>query len=190
MKAFLVMLVVLVFLSACSSRDLRTTQEDELRWRSESRLLPAESGRYQMTQTLPAGTEVTTRAPRKLLDIEALGATQQIERRRIYTDSNGLPLIELPIEPSAAADEILEAIDTLGWTVRRTRFADSYIEIDGSEWLERRTDRIFNRRPRIEIYFYALGNGTQVHMQRSDESRSFPVSTQRELLEKLYAELP
>lgn len=190
MKASLVIFIVLVFLSACSSRDLRTTQEDELRWRSDSRLLPADSGRYQMPQILPVGTEVSTRAPRKSLDVEALGATQQIDRRRLYTDSNGLPLIEMPIEPFAAADEIMEALDALGWSVRRTRLADNYIEIDGSEWLEPRTDRLFRRQARIEIYFYALGNGTQVHMQRSDEDRSFPVSTQRELLEKLYAELP
>lgn len=184
-------LTVTLVLAACASQDtLRTSQDGELSWRGEHPLLPASSGRYQMTQILPAGTEVSKRAPRKQLDIEGLSEERRIERRRLYTDSNGLPLIEMPIEPFAAAEEIQQAMNELDWRIRRTRLADNYLEIDGSEWLQPRRNVLFNRRPVIEVYFYALGNGTQVHMQHRDEDEPFPVSVQRDLLEQLYAALP
>lgn len=187
----LAFMVVVVMLAACASQTtMRTSQDDELGWRGEHPLLPERSSRYQMAQVLPAGTEVSKQAPRKQLDIDAIGEERQIERRRIYTDSNGLPLIEMPIEPFAAAEQIQQAIDELGWRLRRTRLVDNYMEIDGSEWLPRRSSVLFNRRPVIQIYFYALGNGTQVHLQHRDEDEPFPVSTQRELLEQLYAALP
>lgn len=185
----LMLLLSVSLLAACASQSPRTAQQDELGWRSDSAVLPEQSSRYALPRTLPEGSEVSLRAPRKSLEIEGADVERQITTLRLYTDANGLPLLEVPKDPFASADDVEEAIEALGWDIRRVNMDENRIEIDGSPWLSRRSDQLFPSRPVIEIYFFALGNGTQVHMERQGDEQSFPVSTQRELLEALYAEL-
>lgn len=184
------MLLIGAGLSACASQDLQTTQERELDWRTQSEVLPPASNRYWLPEPLPAGTSVSLRAPRLDLEVQSDVTERRIERLRLYIDSNGLPLIEMPDEPAVASEQVRAAFDSLGWEVRRTRLdSENRIEIDGSDWLERRSDQLFPRRPVIYVYFYSLGAGTQVHLERREEDQPFPVGTQRNLLEQLYAEL-
>ena len=184
-----VTLASLLLLSACASQELTTQQEGDLSWRADHALLPEPNQAYQIDQPVPAGTPVSLRAPRVHLNVSGADAVQQIDRLRLYTDSNGLPLIEMPIEPFAAAEQLQAAMEALDWRVRRVRLDDSRIDVDGSPWLDRRSDTLFPPRPVVEVYFYALGNGTQVHLERRDEDSPFPIPLQRELLEQLFAEL-
>ncbi|MCH8552229.1 MAG: hypothetical protein LAT62_09855 [Natronospirillum sp.] len=185
----IVLLGTLVVLAACSSQELQTSQESELQWRTQHDALPPASDRFRLDDPLPAGTLVSVRAPRLDLDVESDVTERRIERRRLYIDSNGLPLIEMPESPTETAELVQGAMEDLEWRVRRVRMAESRVEIDGSEWLQRSSGQLFPRRPVIYVYFYALGSGTQVHLERRDSDQPFPVGTQRELLEKLYAEL-
>ncbi|MEX0584368.1 MAG: hypothetical protein WEB07_01290 [Natronospirillum sp.] len=190
--AFIALLTLALLLSGCANQALVTQQpgNGKLQWGSEYSLLPEPSDRYDIDQPLPSGTAVTLDAPTVQLNVSGAGAPQQIERLRLYTDSNGLPLIEMPVEPFAAAAELQTAMAELDWTVRRVRLNENRIDVDGSPWLERRTDQLIPARPVVEVYFYALGNGTQVHLERLGEDQPFPIGTQRELLEQLFAALP
>ncbi len=178
-----------VILVGCSSQELRTSQEREFEWRTDSEVLPPVSNRYAMAEPLPAGTVVGMRAPRLDLEVESDVTERRIERRRLYIDSNGLPLIEMPEEPTVAAEIAQEAMERLEWRIRRVRMAESRVDVDGSDWLERGSGQLIPRRPVIEVYFYSLGTGTQIHLERRNEDQPFPVGLQRELLETLYAEL-
>lgn len=178
-----------LLLAGCSSQELRTAQDREFEWRTDSEVLPPVSNRYALAEPLPAGTVVGMRAPRLDLDVESDVTERRIERRRLYIDSNGLPLIEMPEKPTVAAEIVQEAMERLEWRVRRVRMSESRVDVDGSEWLERSSGQLIPRRPVVEVYFYALGTGTQIHLERRGDDQPFPVGLQRELLEKLYAEL-
>ncbi|WLD57283.1 hypothetical protein NFC81_11195 [Salinispirillum sp. LH 10-3-1] len=181
-------LLSIVLLAACSSQPLVTAQEGQLERTTSFPELPADSGRYFIADPLPSGSVVETSAPRRQLVVLDAANTRTIDTLRFFTDANGLPLIEMPIEPVAASDQLRVAIDALGWRVRQVELDESRISIDGSPWLQRRTDQLFPARPQINIYFYSFSNGTQVHMEREGDM-PFPVATQRELLQELFAQL-
>ncbi len=181
--------VLVLMLAGCGTPTVRTEQTGPLAWPTESPVLPEADNRYAMEDTVPAGSAVTLSAPRKQLSIEGGGDDRRIEQRRLYTDSNGLPLIELPGSPDDAMARVQDALAALGWEVERVRRNESRIEIDGSQWLDRRTDQLFPSRPLIHIYFYPLGNGTQIHLERDDPELAFPVTEQRDILQRLYSEL-
>lgn len=180
---------LIVILTGCATPSVQTEQSGPLSWPTESPVLPPPDSRYAMNETVPQGSEVTLAAPRKRLSVDGGGDDRRIEERRLYTDSNGLPLIELPGPPAAAIERAEVALAELGWSIERVRLNQSRIEIDGSEWLDRRTDQLFPSRPVILIYFYPLGDGTQIHLERDDPELAFPVTEQRSILQQLYAEL-
>lgn len=181
-------LVAAVLLTACSNKTLLTVQDGPLERTNEYAALPVDSGRYFIADPLPRGSEVSVAAPRKRLDVLDEASSRSIETLRLFTDANGLPLIEMPVEPVAASGQLRTAIDALGWRVRQVDMDESRISIDGSAWLQRRTDQLFPARPQINIFFYSFSNGTQVHMEREGDM-PFPVATQRELLQELFAQL-
>lgn len=181
-------LLTLAFVAACSSTPLVTSQSGSLERTVEYSELPDDTGRYFIADPLPNGTEVATAAPRKQLTVLDAANTRFIDTLRLFTDANGLPLIEMPDEPVAASEQLQAAIEALDWRVRQVDIEQSRISIDGSAWLERRSDQLFPARPQINIYFYSFSNGTQVHMEREGDM-PFPVATQRELLQELFAQL-
>ncbi|MFY0663007.1 MAG: hypothetical protein JXQ97_00150 [Natronospirillum sp.] len=181
-------LLAAVFVTACGSTPLVTSQAGGLERTSEHDGLPADSGRYYIADPLPSGSDVSVTAPRKQLAVLDAANTRVIDSLRLFTDANGLPLIEMPDEPVAASAQLEAAIETLEWRVRQVDIEQSRISIDGSAWLERRNDQLFPARPQINIYFYSFSNGTQVHMEREGDM-PFPVATQRELLQELFAQL-
>lgn len=172
-------------LMACSSTPLVTQQPGELTRGYSADILPPEDARFAIAQPLPKNTAVSLVAPRRSLSIEEVADVRVINEARLFTDANGLPIIELPVEPSGAARDVEAAIASLEWTIRQINYQESRISIDGSPWLERRGDQLFPARPQINIYFYSFSNGTQIHMEREGEL-SFPISTQRELLQTLF----
>lgn len=177
--------VMVLSLVGCSSAPLITQQPGELTRSYHSDLLPPESSRYAIANPLPKDSRVDLVAPRRVLSIEEMTHVRVIEEARLFTDANGLPIIELPVVPATAATQIEAAIEALEWSIRQTDYAESRISIDGTPWLERRSDQLIPARPQINIYFYSFSNGTQIHMEREGEL-SFPVATQRELLQELY----
>lgn len=183
------LLLLVLLLAGCATPVVETAQDGNLAWSATSPALPTTDPRYAITEPVPAGTQVALTAPRINLAIDTRSETRRITEARLYTDSNGLPLIELPAAPPRALSQGEDAVAALEWTLERVRERESRLEIDGSPWLDRRSDQLFPSRPVIYIYFYALGSGTQVHLEREDEDQPFPVTVQRELLDSLFTEL-
>ena len=178
-----------VFLVGCAGQELRTQPLGPQSWQTQSEVLPPSDSRYALPQTLPAQTLVSRQPERLVLELDTEFAEQRIQSLRFFIDSNGLPLIELPQPPAEAFDLVQAAFTELGWTVRRVNTRENRIELDGSAWLPPLSSQLFFRTPVIYVYLFTLGGGTQIHLEHRSPDQDFPIATQRELLEALYAEL-
>lgn len=178
-----------VFLVGCAGQELRTQPLGPQSWQTQSEVLPPSDSRYALPQTLPAQTLVSRQPERLVLELDTEFAERRIQSLRFFIDSNGLPLIELPQPPAEAFDLVQAAFTELGWTVRRVNTRENRIELDGSAWLPPLSSQLFFRTPVIYVYLFTLGGGTQIHLEHRSPDQDFPIATQRELLEALYAEL-
>lgn len=178
-----------VFLVGCAGQELRTQPLGPKSWQTQSEVLPPSDSRYALPQTLPAQTLVSRQPERLVLELDTEFAERRIQSLRFFIDSNGLPLIELPQPPAEAFDLVQAAFTELGWTVRRVNTRENRIELDGSAWLPPLSSQLFFRTPVIYVYLFTLGGGTQIHLEHRSPDQDFPIATQRELLEALYAEL-
>jgi hypothetical protein len=178
-----------LLLAGCAGPELRTQPLGAMSWETPSDVLPPLDRRYELPQALPGDTVVRRQPERLILPLDPEFTERRVPGLRFFIDSNGLPLIEMPIPTDEAFEIVQAAISELGWSVRRVNLRENRIEIDGREWLPPLSSQIFFRTPIIHLYLFTLGGGTQVHLEHRNPDEDFPISIQRELLEALHAEL-